>query len=112
MTVQRRARDPKQLHKQPFTVLEGVEGPVNLGDHGLEEIGVLTSVGVYLCRVMLKIDQDEFMKGSGSEVASSGRSWPRGQWVLLWFRSPVARGRIVPASAAAASSRHSACHLQ
>ena len=69
ITIQRRAQDMKQLHKQPFTVLEGVNGTMSLEDHGLGEIGIFTSVGVYLCRVMLKIDQDEFIKGSDSSVA-------------------------------------------
>lgn len=51
-TIQRRARDMKQLYKEPFTVIEGVSGVTKLDDCGLEEIDAITSAGVYVCLVL------------------------------------------------------------
>ncbi|KAM3550501.1 hypothetical protein ARSEF4850_008312 [Beauveria asiatica] len=59
----------EQLYKQPFTRIEGASGTVKLEDCGLEEVSAVTSAGVYICRVLLKIDSDDFMTQSDSSVA-------------------------------------------
>ncbi|KAK8148636.1 hypothetical protein G3M48_009556 [Beauveria asiatica] len=72
-SIQRRALSMEQLYKQPFTCIEGACGTVKLEDCGLEEVSAVTSAGVYICRVLLKIDSDYFMTQSDSSVARTMR---------------------------------------
>ncbi|KAJ3496971.1 hypothetical protein NLG97_g2262 [Lecanicillium saksenae] len=67
--IQRRAPSMEQLYKQLFTVTESACGVVRLEDCCLEGVGAITSAGVYICRVLLNIDRNDFLTQSDTSVA-------------------------------------------
>ncbi|KAJ3486680.1 hypothetical protein NLG97_g6568 [Lecanicillium saksenae] len=74
ITIQRKSTNAVQLLETSFAVIDAVCGAVSLEDCCLEEVGAITSTGVYICRVLLAMEKDDFMTAADLEVAKKMQS--------------------------------------